>query len=291
MHSEFVTEELEGLHQFTEVQRRLEAAIATVRQRIHVAENSRAALWARELDRLSVAGGTKVLSSMIPDLRDGSWSHPYAKAFRALVDSRMFLIIVEELNSQLTESDLRDLVAGNFHTASDKPGKRTRDREFELFISAIALRARLSASLQEPDSVISIDGTSWAVAAKRLGSPKQVEQNIKNAALQIERAGLPGFIMLDVTQLIDPEGIQFTHWRLLERDTFSICLGASYGQSFRVARNALVRGIVLRCVLPHISENRLFGSNEVWRPMPIGDLDAIDVHSFFRRMAVGLKAS
>lgn len=286
-------EEFEGIHSFSEVVRRLSQSIGVVEQRISVARNSRASQWIAQLRALELRDPRDFMASMVPELQAGRWPDSHAAAFRALVDSRMFILIVEELAPLLTNADLHDLISGNYHPDLDAPGKRTRDREFEWFIAAVASRAKLPFTLAEPDIVVSATNSSWAVAAKRLRSEKQVESNVKKAANQIQAAKLPGYIFLDVTSLMDPAYRVVTYWRTADetvREYFRDCL-ADHGSSFVPQRNDYVRGVVLHAAFPHVSQGFRFGTQQVWRPMPVNGISASDVHAFFRLLAPGFENS
>jgi hypothetical protein len=206
----------------------------------------------------------------------------------------MFIIIVEQLFADLKDSDIRDLIAGNYDPALDGPGKRTRDREFELFIAAVARRAGIEVLLEEPDITLRTAGIDWSVAAKRLSSPKRVEQNIRKAAEQIQLAGRPGFAFLDVTRILDPSQVVVTHWRRANQTVGGPLLHfaqTEHRHTLTANRNAYVRGIVLRAVFPHVSEGFRYGTYETWWALPVAGVDGQYVHRIVHRMLAGLQGS
>ena len=102
----------------------LEHAIDSVRSYIRVNRSSRVVRWQAALKCLDAADKREVLEQMVPGLAQGKWDHPYQDAFRALVDARMFIEIIEQLLPDLSIHDLEDLVSGNLNPADVSPQKR-----------------------------------------------------------------------------------------------------------------------------------------------------------------------
>jgi len=201
---EILYDDFQSDHLISNIIPRLQRAIDSVRTRARVNPSARVVQWKEALARLEEADKRSVLEQMLPSLTQGKWDHPYQDAFRALVDCRMFIEIIEQLLQDLSTSDLHDLVSGNFKPSDDKSSSRARDREFELFIAAICRRSGMKTWLGEPDVLFELGPTTCSVAAKRLASPKQVEKNITKAERQIAGAKHPGLIVMDVTRILDP---------------------------------------------------------------------------------------
>lgn len=266
----------EGEHTYRDTVHRLQLAIDSVKGRMRVDSHSRVVQWLDSLSRIASVDRRSVLEAMIPGLRQGRWDHPYRDSFRALVDSRMFIEIIEQLLPELNNRDIRDLISGNFDPALDKQSSRTRDREFELFIGAICRRSGMTVELREPDIVFQHNGSTRSIAAKRLSSPKQIESNIKKAAQQVKRAGLPGFIFLDVTRILDPACLIVTHWRKAHQTVGGHVLhfaNTGYRETLRKKQNEQVLGIVLHTVFPHISRGFRYGTYETWWAVPVDEVD------------------
>jgi hypothetical protein len=288
------TESTEGLHSYSSVLSQLSDAIAKVSERIHVPANARVVQWTHAVKRLSQVERRAVLEEMLPHVQRGSWNHPYKDAFRALVDARTFTIIVQNLLAHLTDADLRDLISGNFDPALDKPDSRARDRDFELFIGAIARRAGLPIRLFEPDLILTVQGEEVSVAAKRLSSRRKVGDNIDKAARQILKAERPGFIFLDVTRILDPTYSVVTHWRHADQTVGSPLMHfveREYALTLRRRRNEYVRGVVLRASLPHVSKGFQYGTHESWWPLTVDGVDALHVNSLLHQLLSGLAGS
>jgi hypothetical protein len=287
-------DDAEGLHSYADILRRLKAAIALAAARTRVAPNCRVAQWMEAISRLSGADPRSVLAQMVPNLRQGSWHHPFKDSFRALVDSRMFTLIVEQLLPDLRDSDVRDLVSGNFDPARDKPGKRARDREFELFVAAVARRAGLAVRLGEPDIILDVQASQWCIAAKRLSSSKRVRHNVDKAARQIFDAGRPGFVFLDVTRILDPTYVACTHWRGAHQTVGGRLLhfaNTKHKETLTTRRNEYVRGVVLRAAFPHVSEGLSYGTYETWKAVPVSGVEGSEVNSLLRELLGGLQNS
>lgn len=100
--------------------------------RVNLDPGCRVVRWLESLTRLAATDRRAVLEQMLPSLQRRSWDHPFKDSFRDVVDSRMFVEIVEQLWPDLSELDLRDLVSGITIQPFDQSSSRARDREFEL---------------------------------------------------------------------------------------------------------------------------------------------------------------
>jgi hypothetical protein len=80
-------------------------------------------------------------------------------------------------------------------TADDK----SRDTMMELVVAAAAHRGGLEVHLDEPDVRIVHEGRSYGVAAKRIRSLKKLGERVRKGANQVQRAGLNGFVAVDLT--------------------------------------------------------------------------------------------
>jgi len=273
---------------------RLQHAIDSVRAHTQVNPSSRVVKWQKALARLDGANKRSVLKQIRPRLIQGKWNHPYQDSFRALVDSRMFIEIVEQFLQDLSPSDLHDLVSGNLNPSDDKSDSRARDREFELFIAAICRRSGMKTWLGEPDVLFELGPTICSVAAKRLNSTKQVEKNITKAERQIARAGYPGFIVVDVTRILDPTSVLVTHWRNADQTVGGHLLAftnTEHYQSFQRERDRLVCGIILRTVFPLISQGFRYGTYETWWAVEGKWGDAQLTNRFLEQLVVGLEGT
>jgi len=270
---EILYDDVQSDRSLSSIINRLQCAIDSVRTRTRVNRSSRVAQWQEALARLDEADKRSVLEQMLPSLTQGKWDHPYQDAFRALVDCRMFIEIVEQLVDDLSDAQLHNLVSGSFNPSEDSPRSRARDQEFELFIAAICRRSGMNAWLGEPDILLDLDCTTHSIAAKRLASPKQVEKNITKAEKQIAGIGYPGFIVMDVTRILDPTGLIVTHWRTAAQSIGGRLLAfvnTEHHRALQQKRHELVRGIILRVVFPHVSQGFRYGTYEDWWAVSVG---------------------
>jgi hypothetical protein len=250
--------------------------------------------WQKVLARLNEADKRSLLEQMLPSVTQGKWDHPYQDAFRALVDCRMFIEIVEQLLQDLSTSDLHDLVSGNLKPSDDKSSSRARDREFELFIAAICRRSGMKTWLGEPDVLFELGPTTCSVAAKRLASSKQVEKNITKAEKQIAGAKYPGLIVMDVTRILDPTSVLVTHWRTAPQTVGGHVLAfmnTEHYRSFQQQRDKLVCGIILRTVFPLVSQGFRYGTHEQWWAVQVKWGDAELTNRFLDQLVVGLEGT
>jgi hypothetical protein len=206
----------------------------------------------------------------------------------------MFTEVVEQLLPDLADHDVHDLVSGSFHPADDTPSNRARDREFELFIGAICRRSGLRVELREPDTRFALDGVTYSVAAKRIASPKRVEQHVRKAAQQIADQGYPGFIVLDITRILDASGDIVLHWRQAHQTvggSFLAFVNSEHPRTLQRKWNDLVRGVVLRAVFPLVSEGFRYGTYESWKAVGVEDVDGRELNAFLRQVSHGTEGT
>jgi hypothetical protein len=278
-------------HSLALIRARLAAAATAVRGRVLLHPASRVAQWERLLAELAGANRSDVVSQLVSSLQRGSWNHPYRPHFRALVESRSFIEIVEQLIPDLRASDLKDLVSGTLDPAIDRADSRARDREFELFVAAVCRRSGLEVQLAEPDVLYSSPHGTRSIAAKRLSSRRTVRANVSKAAQQIAASGHPGIICLDVTRLIEPHYEYVMHWAR-EKEFLPGKLLTFERSEFRdvFARNwnEHVRGIVLRVVFPLLSEGLRLGTYENWYAVGVPEDGGRELNEFLSGFLRGL---
>lgn len=92
---------------------------------------------------------------------------------------------------------------------AEAPTSPGRDLQTELLTAATCVRAEMAeVALQEPPDVqTTLDGKRWGIAVKRLKSAKRLDDNMRDAAKQVERSGLPGVILLDISLAFNGESI------------------------------------------------------------------------------------
>lgn len=92
------------------------------------------------------------------------------------------------------------LLSGN-PSPINETNPTARSFQFELYIASRAEAAGLNPVSQEPDLKFSYDGHDYSIAAKRINSHKKISARVSEAAKQIDRHGLPGFIFVEVSKL------------------------------------------------------------------------------------------
>ena len=150
----------------------------------------------------------------------------------------------------------------------DSPG---RDAQFELFVAAACVKGGLVTVFDEkPDLRCDFSGISLGVAIKRIKAPPEtfenrLQQRVREAGRQIEESGIPGVIVADISQSLNP-----TNWRIpleVNDARFDAAVRSNW-KSFRSrfehsltvwTKGKPVRGIVL---LDHVLRSL---PNDVWR--------------------------
>jgi len=110
---------------------------------------------------------------------------------------------------------LRRLVQDNVLPQDSPTRSPGRDAQCELFVAALCAKAQLQPVFDEsPDIRCILAKQALGVAVKRIKSPPEhfddrFEQRMREAAEQVEKSGVPGIIVTDVSQSLNP-----TNWRI-----------------------------------------------------------------------------
>lgn len=99
-------------HSIATLRTRLTRATLEVRRRVALHPESRVVKWHGLMEELDAVDRRAVVAGLVEPLKRGNWNHPYKAHFRALLESRSFVEIVEQLLPDLTDADVRDLVSG-----------------------------------------------------------------------------------------------------------------------------------------------------------------------------------
>ena len=126
---------------------------------------------------------------------------------RAAYEVPQLMRVVEELSKPPAVSGwqqrVRKVVRGSSLPAPEGKSE-PRDIQFELFTAALCRRAGYAIELTEPDIVIHSGSMIFSLAAKRPSSSKRISKTIQKASSQIVDSGIPGIVVLDVSQLLNP---------------------------------------------------------------------------------------
>ncbi len=79
-----------------------------------------------------------------------------------------------------------------------------RDLQCELYVAAICMKAGTSPTFDEPDVRCAVNGLKFGVAVKRVKSPGRFEDRVREAEKQIEKVGLPGIVVADISVMLNP---------------------------------------------------------------------------------------
>ena len=115
-------------------------------------------------------------------------------------------LIVEELlptQDSTLLAKLRSVLGGARFPHQDTK-TTARDTQFELYIAALCHRAGVLPTFREPDCVISPNGVTFGLAAKRVSSAEHVRRLVHEGGRQLERAGLVGIVALSLDRLFAP---------------------------------------------------------------------------------------
>jgi hypothetical protein len=90
--------------------------------------------------------------------------------------------------------------------AADETNPIARNTQFELYVGACLAFGGVSLHLKEPDLTFQYQGTPTGIAVKRVRSSVQLAKRAKEAADQIQASGMPGFVAVNVDQIMKLSG-------------------------------------------------------------------------------------
>jgi hypothetical protein len=109
-----------------------------------------------------------------------------------------------KVNDEKLQRALQDAVRGSAdRRKSDR--RDPLDRQFELLIGAMCVRAGRAVDFDEPDVIVEEANVRFAIAAKRLHSEKSMEKAVRKARRQIVCRSSNGVIALDISGVINPD--------------------------------------------------------------------------------------
>ena len=138
----------------------------------------------------------------------------YSIVLESIRDMYQLRLIVDTMDSHRESHEFRvaaDLLRKDTALPQDAhkntPG---RNHQFQLYVAALCTNAGLPTRHEEPDVTCDVKGTTFGIAAKRLKTIAALDENIRDAAEQIRRAGIPGIIALDLTLAQNPTNRRIT---------------------------------------------------------------------------------
>lgn len=117
------------------------------------------------------------------------------------IDVRMLRTILRQLgDNQEFRPLLSELLSGP-QLRQRREKSSVRDLQFQLYLAAVLHRAGLTVVNEEPDIGVNIGCRRFAIAVKRVRSPKKLLVRVKEGIEQIRRSGRQGWVALDLTLL------------------------------------------------------------------------------------------
>ncbi|MCJ7543919.1 MAG: hypothetical protein MUP47_05030 [Phycisphaerae bacterium] len=179
--------------------------------------------WGECLERqlavlgLQPPGGSRVAEMLAPfqkaeEIQPGDKRFPAAR--EAMRDLRMMGFALEQLAGYIPDAVLRDKVRRAMKDPISPVGRREsnpgRDTQCELYVAAICKRAGLSPQFAEPDIICRLGDTRYGLAVKRLQSVDRFQERFRKCCDQIDKSGLPGYAVMDLSLAANPENIPVT---------------------------------------------------------------------------------
>lgn len=134
----------------------------------------------------------------------------FRAAKRAVQDSMILGFVLDQLGTPMKPSEYWDLLQRSIAdplSPEDRPERTPgRDAQTELFVAAMLKKAGMQPCFKEPDIHCCVqDGREIAIAIKRPKNPFSVRDNLLRARSQIDDAGMPGVIALDMSVATDAD--------------------------------------------------------------------------------------
>ena len=148
--------------------------------------------------------------------------------------------MVRKLEESLTGAEVAD-------EEIDSPG---RDTQFELFMNALLVMGDVPVRIAEPDLKFLYNGQEVGLAAKRVKRLQRLRQRFTEAAKQIVRSGVRGFVAVNADLLI--------------RDLGSKGSAADRGARFEERLEALIRIDEDFVSHPLVMGRLVFGTTSIW---------------------------
>lgn len=146
---------------------------------------------------------------------------------------------------------LKKLVSDSVLPQDDRDNSPGRDAAFEIYVAAVCRAARLlPVAFEEPDVTCTLDDKKYAFAAKRLKNLLNLRKRVSKAAKQIDRARLPGVIVLDVGLAFNPSNhrIRRMHDSIFAAD-YQANFRATWGEYNSDIQKTIARANVLGLVV------------------------------------------
>lgn len=100
---------------------------------------------------------------------------------------------------------VREALGGGVLRTDERRHIRARDTQFELVVAALLRQKGCDVRFEEPDIVASAGGVTFAVAAKRPRSRRNLDNLIHDAGNQLVRANLNGLLAIDTSVIVNPD--------------------------------------------------------------------------------------
>lgn len=131
-------------------------------------------------------------------------NHPqFNLALEAVRDVQMMGFVFDQFVDCEPEDVLRSLLRRAIKDSTlqeqDLENSAGRNAQCELYVGAICKKAGMSPLFIEPDVQCTVGDIQYGIAVKRIKSESQIEKHVRKASHQIENAGTPGHIVLDVS--------------------------------------------------------------------------------------------
>lgn len=131
---------------------------------------------------------------------------------QSLKDVQEYWFIIEILGEKLLQLPFLDVFAcsldDSIHPMDSGESTPGRDRQFELYLAAIAARAGLTVARSGSagaDWILTAPSGRWSLEAKRIKNFNSLEKHIRKAAKQIATSKIGGLLAVDISLAANPE--------------------------------------------------------------------------------------
>ena len=201
--------------------------------------------------------------------------------------------IVRAVNPRGAQADLgreklRAMLGGP-EVEGDEKNPVARNTQFELYVGAVLSLGGVSLDLAEPDLTFHYLGRMTGIAAKRVRSPAQLAKRVKDAVKQVQSAGMPGFVAVNVDRLIADTETKLPVEAVLDERLPAVQIVDSYLHEHQEIRGSLVFGREARWDFTREPPKLGLGHYQRVRILPATQQEKCDGDAFWREVLARIR--
>jgi len=116
------------------------------------------------------------------------------------------ILIIESFTDEPTSTELERLrlLPGGTENPDDESSAKARNAQFELFLRAMFVQAKIGIEMGSPDLLVSDGQVTFPIEAKRPGSSRRFDDRLREAINQLQRQESCGVVAISLDHVIRP---------------------------------------------------------------------------------------